>query len=63
VPVLCITGSLDERYTELAGRMVDRVGTGARHEVIDGAGHAAHLERPDAVVEVVTAFLDELQGT
>ena len=63
VPVLCITGSIDERYTELAGRLVDGVGAGARHEVIDGAGHAAHLERPDAVAEVVTAFLDEVLGT
>jgi 2-succinyl-6-hydroxy-2,4-cyclohexadiene-1-carboxylate synthase len=60
VPVLCITGSHDERYGELAGRMVDRIGPGARHEVIDGAGHAAHLEHPNAVVEVVIAFLDEL---
>ena len=35
-------------------------GGGAIAQVIDGAGHAAHLERPDAVIDVVSTFLDDL---
>ena len=60
VPVLCLTGSLDVRFGEVAARIVERIGRHARHEVIDGAGHAAHLERPDAVIDVVSTFLDDL---
>jgi 2-succinyl-6-hydroxy-2,4-cyclohexadiene-1-carboxylate synthase len=59
VPVLCVTGSNDERYGSIAERLVGRIGPAARHVVVDGAGHAAHLEQPDAVVEAVLAFLDE----
>ncbi len=59
VPVLCLTGSNDERYGRIAGRLVDRIGPSARHVVVDGAGHAAHLERPEHVVDAVLAFLDE----
>ena len=60
VPVLCRTGSRDARFGEVAARIVGRIGGDARHEVIDGAGHAAHLERPDAVIDVVSTFLDDL---
>ncbi len=59
IPVLCVTGSVDERYATLATRMVGRIGSTARHGIVEGAGHAAHLERPDAVIGIVTAFLDE----
>lgn len=62
MPVLCLTGSLDERYGALARRLVDGIGGGARHVEIDGAGHAAHLERPDEVSEVVVDFLASLAG-
>ena len=60
ITVLCLTGSLDVRFGEMAARLVERIGRHARHEVIDGAGHAAHLERPDAVIDVVSTFLDDL---
>lgn len=59
IPVLCVTGSVDERYATLATQMVGRIGSTARHGIVEGAGHAAHLERPDAVIGIVTAFLDE----
>jgi 2-succinyl-6-hydroxy-2,4-cyclohexadiene-1-carboxylate synthase len=60
MPVLCITGSLDERYGTLARRLVDDIGAGARHVEVDGAGHAAHLERPDEVSDAVVDFLASL---
>jgi pimeloyl-ACP methyl ester carboxylesterase len=58
--VLCITGSLDERYGALARRLVDGSGAGARHVEADGAGHAAHLERPHEVSDAVVDFLASL---
>ncbi len=61
-PVLCVTGEHDERYGALARRIVDGVGGPAEHVVIDGAGHAAHLERPEATSAIVTEFLTELRG-
>ena len=35
VPVLCLTGSLDVRFGEVAARIVERNGRHARHEVMD----------------------------
>lgn len=32
---------------------------GARHTVIDGAGHLLHHDRPDALARVIRAFLEE----
>ena len=59
-PVLCLTGSRDERYGQLADRLVAEVGGPAGHVVVDGAGHAAHLEQPEATAGAVLAFLREL---
>lgn len=53
IPMLCITGADDIRYGELAQRLVAAVGESARHVVIDGAGHAAHLERPGPTAAAV----------
>lgn len=58
-PVLCVTGEHDERYGALADRLVRQLGGPAHHAVVGGAGHAAHLERPDEVIELVQDFLDE----
>lgn len=57
LPVLCVTGAHDERYGEIAERMVAAIGPTAEHLVIDDAGHAAHLERPEQTSEVVCRFL------
>jgi 2-succinyl-6-hydroxy-2,4-cyclohexadiene-1-carboxylate synthase len=61
-PVLCVTGSLDERYGELANAMVSRLAGPAVHREVPGAGHAAHLENPEGVIELVSSFLAELRG-
>lgn len=55
VPVLCITGGDDHRFTALGAQMVDRLPDG-HLEVVDGAGHAAHLERPESVTSSVLPF-------
>lgn len=61
-PVLCVTGSRDERYGALADRLVAGVAGPARHAVVEGAGHAAHLEQPEATAEPVLAFLREVSA-
>ena len=61
VPVLVMAGALDPAYTVRARRLVDGIGANARLAVIDGAGHACHLERPDAWLAAVEAWLDETE--
>ncbi len=56
LPVLLITGALDEKFTAIAQQMQASI-PGAQHTVIDGAGHAVHLEQPDAYQGTVRAFL------
>lgn len=58
VPVLVVAGELDVKYRELAHRLERSIGANAAVEVIAGAGHACHLERPDRFVEVVSGWLD-----
>jgi 2-succinyl-6-hydroxy-2,4-cyclohexadiene-1-carboxylate synthase len=57
-PLLAIAGQLDERYAEAASRMARAVPDG-RARIVEGAGHAAHLQRPDAVAALLGDFLDE----
>ena len=61
VPVLAVAGELDPKYVEIAGRMTAQLPLG-RAAIVPDAGHAAHLEQPDAVAELVLAFLDEHLG-
>ena len=55
-PALLMAGSLDTKYVAIAREMA-RTLPDATIEVIEGAGHAAHLERPEAFVQVVRDFL------
>jgi 2-succinyl-6-hydroxy-2,4-cyclohexadiene-1-carboxylate synthase len=56
MPVLCLAGEHDERFTVIARRMADTIGDNASAETIDGAGHAAHLEAPHAFAERLLRF-------
>ena len=58
-PVLLVAGADDAKFRGLAGRMADAIGPGAEVALVDRAGHAAHLERPDEVAAVIERFLDE----
>ncbi|HEY3672546.1 MAG TPA: alpha/beta fold hydrolase [Acidimicrobiia bacterium] len=55
MPVLLIVGGLDTKYVDIAHRMAERI-PGARVEVIDGAGHACHLEQPEQVAHLLASF-------
>lgn len=57
MPVLFVVGGLDAKFTALAHRMREAWGGEADVAVIDGAGHACHLERPEAFLDVVMPFL------
>ena len=48
IPVLLLVGERDQKFLEIARGMADEISS-ARLEVVPGAGHAAHLERPEAV--------------
>ena len=58
VPVLVTAGALDTAYTERAERLAGAIGANATLAVVDGAGHACHLERPAKWAAVVGPFLD-----
>jgi 2-succinyl-6-hydroxy-2,4-cyclohexadiene-1-carboxylate synthase len=58
LPVLCLAGALDEKYVA-AGRRMASLLPRAEFRTIEGAGHAAQLEAPDAVAAALRGFLDE----
>ena len=56
VPVLLVAGELDRKFVSLAHDLAGRLPRAEIREVA-GAGHAAHLEQPEAFVHVVQDFL------
>ncbi len=58
IPVLLIAGALDDKYCDLARRMTAALPY-SRTEIVPDAGHAVHLERPDAFAGAVRGFLQE----
>jgi 2-succinyl-6-hydroxy-2,4-cyclohexadiene-1-carboxylate synthase len=57
MPALIIAGSEDAKFSAEARRLVDAIGDNASIAVVEGAGHAAHLERPVAFQSVVRPWL------
>jgi 2-succinyl-6-hydroxy-2,4-cyclohexadiene-1-carboxylate synthase len=55
MPVLLVAGALDAKYVDIARRMADAMAD-ASLEVIEGAGHACHLEEPQAVRHLLTTW-------
>jgi 2-succinyl-6-hydroxy-2,4-cyclohexadiene-1-carboxylate synthase len=58
MPVLVVAGGLDSKYVDLGEKLATGIGALARLELIPGAGHACHLERPDLFAGIVGPFLD-----
>jgi 2-succinyl-6-hydroxy-2,4-cyclohexadiene-1-carboxylate synthase len=56
MPVLALAGETDSTYRAAAERIASLVPRG-RAGVIPGAGHAAHLEAPDAVRDAILEFV------
>ncbi|MHB1535427.1 MAG: alpha/beta fold hydrolase [Acidimicrobiales bacterium] len=57
MPVLVVAGALDTGYVARGERLAGAIGANARLAIIDGAGHACHLERPEEVWAQVGPFL------
>jgi 2-succinyl-6-hydroxy-2,4-cyclohexadiene-1-carboxylate synthase len=58
MPVLVMTGQWDRTYGDLGARMAAAIGDNATIAVISKAGHALHLERPEAVAHELTTWLE-----
>jgi len=59
VPILAIAGARDDGYSAAAKRIA-ATAPHARAAIVEEAGHAAHLQQPAAVAELITGFLDDL---
>lgn len=58
-PVLVVAGALDQRFVATGERLVAAFGGNAELRLVPGAGHAAHLEQPQAFLDVVRPWLAE----
>jgi 2-succinyl-6-hydroxy-2,4-cyclohexadiene-1-carboxylate synthase len=58
MPVLLMAGEHDSKFVSIAFRLAAAIGDGAGISFVPGAGHAAHLERPDSVATILERFLD-----
>jgi pimeloyl-ACP methyl ester carboxylesterase len=57
VPALFIWGASDRLVTPAYGRAYCGMIPGARMTVVERAGHAPHVEQPDAFVASVMSFV------
>ena len=57
MPVLVLAGADDAKFAALAERMATEIGDNATLALIDGAGHAAHLEQPERFLAIVQPWL------
>jgi 2-succinyl-6-hydroxy-2,4-cyclohexadiene-1-carboxylate synthase len=57
LPLLAIAGARDEGYAAAAQRIAD-VAPRGRAAIVADAGHAAHLQRPERVAELIEGFLN-----
>jgi 2-succinyl-6-hydroxy-2,4-cyclohexadiene-1-carboxylate synthase len=61
-PVLLLAGALDEKFSHLNHYMAAAIGTAAVRVVeIPDAGHAAHIENPQAVAREIISFAEHFR--
>ncbi len=58
-PVLVLAGERDAKFTGIGRELAATIGENARFEAVADAGHAAHLERPEAFLQVLRRWLTE----
>jgi 2-succinyl-6-hydroxy-2,4-cyclohexadiene-1-carboxylate synthase len=56
IPTLVITGADDPKFCGIGHRLAATI-PDARHTIVDGAGHAVHLERPEVVADLISGWL------
>jgi 2-succinyl-6-hydroxy-2,4-cyclohexadiene-1-carboxylate synthase len=54
MPVTLVVGALDTKYTDIAHSMAQHLAA-TRIHVIGGAGHALHLEQPEALADLLSS--------
>ena len=59
LPLLAIAGARDEGYVRAAKRIADTAPRG-QAEIVEEAGHAVQLQRPDEVARLLEEFLGRL---
>ncbi len=59
VPASCFAGAEDAKFRAIAGEMAASL-PNAEVAVVADAGHAAHLEQPEAFASLLRAFLDRV---
>ena len=59
MPVLVVAGERDDAYCIQAVHLGGWMGEMATLAMVPGAGHACHLERPQAFVDLVVPFLED----
>ena len=57
MPVLVLAGADDAKFATLAERLATTIGANATLALIPHAGHAAHLEQPDAFLSILRPWL------
>jgi 2-succinyl-6-hydroxy-2,4-cyclohexadiene-1-carboxylate synthase len=57
LPLLAIAGARDEGYCA-AGKRLAAAAPNASAAIVEDAGHAAHLQRPEEVARLIAEFLD-----
>lgn len=58
LPTLLIVGALDSKFRRINAAMYSAI-PGARLEIVDGAGHNSHLEKPRTFASLLAAHLAE----
>jgi 2-succinyl-6-hydroxy-2,4-cyclohexadiene-1-carboxylate synthase len=59
-PFLPVAGTIDEKYVDIAFEMARAVGRDVHPMLIGGAGHAVHLEQPEAVASLLRRVVHDL---
>lgn len=57
-PLLLIVGSLDEKFIHINEAIAEEVKT-SKLEVVEGAGHAVHLEQKEMFAKIVMSFVNK----
>jgi 2-succinyl-6-hydroxy-2,4-cyclohexadiene-1-carboxylate synthase len=61
VPILLVAGSLDAKFAAIASDLAGRL-PNARAQLVPGAGHACHLEQPEAFLRIARRFFEDAEA-